>query len=762
MLNMKKVVRLYASAAAVALVLSPAIVRAQEKAIEGAAPEADHGVAEIIVTAQKRQQSAQDVGITMSVVSGDTLTQQNVTTPSDLVTLIPNLQANFGAGQIAFNMRGIGMNEFSANFDSPIAVNVDEVYLSKNFMSNLVLFDIDRVEALKGPQGTLFGRNSTGGTVNFYTRRPTDELQLGGTIGYGNYQTVRGEGYVSGPLGGGFSARLSGMFVDQNKGWYRNLVRGDTEGFERKWALRGQLAWEGASTTALLTVNYGRDTGENPSIEGVGVVTPASFAAGMPVFCQPFIDGTVGPGDSGCVRGTDGQYPGDTNPFTSTTNTRHQKRHSGFGASLRVEQDFGSTLLTSLTSYQDYTRQQKEDSDGSPTDQQDIHFYNTIKQFTQELRLSSNKAGIWNWVVGGYYEHDDYNNGDYLVMGGGALPGIWSPFEQKVDALALFFHNDIAVTDSFSIIAGVRYSKEWIGIRGGTDLAVGLQGPHDQPSAVIVPLSIANDDKVYDSSIFKLGVQWKPRIDSAFVDKLMLYANVSTGFRSGAYNAEFATAQEAFTSLSPETITAYEAGFKSLLANRTLQVNGSVFHNAFKDGFINVDSAFSPIPITINAANINAYGVELETLWQPSDTFSINLAGGWLDSKIISDITINGESLKGNRTVQSPEWTFSGGASYSVPVGDRMKLVFSGDASWRSSQFFETTNSPTSHERPYWLVNGRISLNGPDDRWSLAVWGKNLTKTEYRTYENDLAQFGFLINIYGLPRTYGASLSFKF
>lgn len=141
-------------------------------------------IQEITVTAQKRRQSVQDVGITLSVVSGDSLAQAGASSVTDLTSLVPNIQANYGAGQVAFNVRGIGTNEFSANLDSPVAINVDEGYLAKTFMSGLLLFDIDRVEVLKGPQGTLFGRNATGGAVNFFTRRPTSELAAGGTVSF--------------------------------------------------------------------------------------------------------------------------------------------------------------------------------------------------------------------------------------------------------------------------------------------------------------------------------------------------------------------------------------------------------------------------------------------------------------------------------------------------------------------------------------------------------------------------------------------------
>jgi iron complex outermembrane receptor protein len=737
------------------------IATASAASAQDAATDDGNGIQEIVVTAQKRQQSGQDVGIALSVVSADALAQRNVTSVTDLTGLVPNVQANYGVGQVAFNVRGIGTNEFSANFDSPVALNVDEVYLSKNFMSGLLLFDIDRVEALKGPQGTLFGRNATGGTVNFFTRGPTDTLAAGGTVSYDNYETIRAEAYISGPLGGGLSARLSGMVVDQNKGFYRNLTLGRREGIEKKWALRGQIKWTDGVTTALLSLTGGEQRGELQPYEGVGIFTPASVAAGAPVFCAPYLNGTVRGDTAGCVRGTDGGYPGDGDPYTSTNDLAHKVRNKSLGATLRIEHDFGASMLTSLTSYQFAQRRQLEDSDGSPVRTIDVQYDNRIRQISQEIRLSSTGSGPWSYVVGGYYEHDGYRNGDYLFIGAGAAPGYYSPFTQKVDALAAFFHNNVALTDTLGLVAGVRYSRERVSFDGGTFAATGLAGTPFRPTALVAPLSFADTSRKDDDATFKAGVEWKPRLSSDLIDKLLIYANVSTGFRSGSFNGEFAASQAALTSLAPEKITAYEAGFKSSLADRTVQLNASVFHYSFTDGFINVDSATSPLPVTINAAGISSYGVEADLSWRPIRQLTLSMGGGWLDSKIDSDVSVNGRSLKGARTIQSPRWTYNVQGSFIQPVGGGLSVVLSGDANYRSSQYYEVTNSINSREPGYWIVNGRIALNGPDDRWSLALFGKNLTKTVYRTYVNDLPDFGWLLNIYGQPRTYGLSASIK-
>jgi iron complex outermembrane receptor protein len=605
------------SKAVVAALLAAGLVQ-PAAAQEAATAEPADGIQDIIVTAQKRDQSVQDVGIALSVVTGDALAQSGAASVTDLTAVVPNVQANYGAGQVAFNVRGIGTNEFSANLDAPVAVNIDEVYLSKTFMTGLLLFDVDRVEALKGPQGTLFGRNATGGAINFFTRRPTDAFAAGTVTSFDNYETLRTDSYVSGPIADNLAFRVSGLFVDQGKGWYRNSTLGRREGAEKKWALRGQLQWTGASTTALFTLWGGRQTGELIPYEGVGVFTPASLAAGTPQFCPEYLAGRARGSTANCRRGTDGGFPGDDDPFTSMNNRPHRVRNESFGTSLRIEHDFGPSTLTSISSYQRFIRDQDEDSDGTPVDVIDVAYFSRIRQITQEVRLSSNGTGRWNYVAGLYYQNDNFRNGDYLTVAGGAAPGFWSPFTQKANAFAAFLHNNVELTDRLSLTAGVRYSWERIKLDGGTFAGTGIVGRPERPSTIVAPLAVAQKQRTDDDANYKIGLEWRPVVNADWLDKLLVYGSISNGFRSGSFNAAFVSSPEQLTSLAPEKITAYEIGFKSNLARRTMQLNGSLFHYDFKDGFINVDSPSSPVPITINAAAISTWGVELEWLWQPT------------------------------------------------------------------------------------------------------------------------------------------------
>ena len=725
---------------------------------------------DVVVTPQKRPQPIQGVGITMSVLTGQELTRKNIFDIAEVATSVPNVQVNYGSDLLSFNIRGIGANEFATNFDFPIAIHIDEAYLSKGFMAQFMLFDLDRVETLKGPQGTLFGRNATGGTINFFTRRPTDEFSAAASVSHGDYATTRGEAYISGPLGHGLSARLSGMLVEQDLGFYRNLTLGRREKAEHKAAGRAQIQWEKELTEVLLSVNYGRVYSSGiDAYEGIGIFTPESLAAGTPVFCEAYLRGTAAGDDPNCVRGTDGRNSGDDDPYTTINNLRHEMDNDGSGSILRVDHHLAWGTVTAISSFQNAQRQWREDSDGSPVSTIDVYWNGSIDQFSQELRLGGeSRSQRWNYVVGGFFEHDKFKSADYLTVGAGVLPGFYSPFTQKVNALAFFLHNDIKLTQQLSLIAGVRLSREKVGVEGSTLFATGLTGSSSpRPATILGTASDSADipggnEQTNNNTSFKIGGQWQPQFISGPVDHFMVYANVSTGFRSGAFNAEFATTQAAFTRLSPETITAYEAGFKSSFADRRVEFNSAVFRYSFKNGFINVDSASSPIPIAINAANIDSQGAELEVRWRPFAGLSLGGNVGLLDSHITSEISNAGVSLHDNETINSPKTTASVDFLYHFPVSSSLKIALAGNAYYRSQQYLEASNSISSLEKSYWLVGGRLSLLSADEKWAVSAWVRNLTQTVYRTYVNDLPTFGFLLNAYGAPRTYGATVSYRF
>ncbi|MFT5710843.1 MAG: iron complex outermembrane receptor protein [Halioglobus sp.] len=734
---------------------------------------------EVIVTAQKRAQSLQDIGITASAFSGDRLNEAGVTDVVDVAALATNVQVNYGLGNNFFNIRGLGLNEFVANLDSPVAVHVDEVYQSKGFMTGMTLFDIERVEVLKGPQGDLFGRNTTGGAVNFFTRRPGEEFGGFAKLTYGDYETLNVEAAVDLPISERVHARLSGYFTDQGEGYYSNTTTGSDEGFVNEMALRAQVSWSFDRSDLLFSAHYGKDDSELHPYEGLGINTAAGD------FCPEYLNGSVRGNTPDCLRGLDlavnpnadldnpapHLQPGENDPFTVQGNLSFEVENESWGGYLRYEREFDTFDLTSITAYEDFDQNQREDSDGSPIDSVQVYWYTEFEQFTQEVRLVSDESAAYSWIVGAFYEHDELYNGDFLTafdIPGGGLNFLnnYSQYEQTVDALAFFGHVEYQITDKIRLVNGVRWSWEETELDGGTFAGTGLTdiGGEERPSSALTPIATSeateNGGTRRDENVsYKFGVNYTPS------DNALVYGSITTGFRSGGYSVAFAASQSELTNLEPETITSYEMGFKSEW-NNTLQINGAVFRYDYQDAHIDVDADGAPVPITVNAGDVEIMGAELDVQWAPIENLNLSAGVGWVDSEIEADLTINTgigpQNLSGNRTAFSPEWTFTGQARYQMDLSDGLRAVASTDISWRDEAYLEANNQPSNLRDDYWLVNARLALESSDGDWSIAAWGKNLTDEAYQVYLNDLPAFGWLLNGYAAPRTYGVTVAFNF
>lgn len=302
---------------------------------------------------------------------------------------------------------------------------------------------------------------------------------------------------------------------------------------------------------------------------------------------------------------------------------------------------------------------------------------------------------------------------------------------------------------------------------GGTFTGEGLQsiGGEEQPITITGPAAQASlledGGKRSDENVtFKTGVEYKPH------DDLLLYGSISTGFRSGGYSIAFAASQDELTSLEPEEITAYEVGFKSTLADGSVHFNGAFFRYDFQNGHIDVDAPGLPVPITINAAEIETVGAEFDFKWAPIDGLELSSGVGWVDAKIQSQLTLQtgiGEvELKGNRPAFNPKFTYNGNARYVTALSDGFDLILASDWSWRDEQYLEVNNQPSNLVDAYWLVNARAVIESTENDWRISFWGKNITGTEYVTYLNDLPAFGWLLRGYGAPTTYGVTFDIEF
>lgn len=703
---------------------------------------------EVVVTAQKRSQSLQDVGISIAAFNRDDAKDQDLGNVDRLAAMVPNLQAlDAAAGLPSFRIRGIGLNEFQAAFDSPVGVHMDEIFLSKPMMASMSFYDIERIEVLKGPQGTVFGRNTTGGAVNYYSVQPTEEFAAGILASYGNYDRLNSQAYISGPLSDTVRGRLSVDYLDHgDDGQYHNLYNNDDIGELKQEQIRGQLAWNNDQTSVLFASYYGSKNGDLVPYDNLFQEEPG----GVPDVTKE-------------IR----------NPISRTTLNQDywpKTDSSQSGASFRIDHDLEIGTLTSLSGYKTFKRDNREDSDNTPIISTNIDWYSRINQFTQEFRLTGDRDR-WHYLVGAYYENDDLETVETL-----AVTDLWelelTSFAQlgadhnvTTDSYALFTSHEYELTEKFSLIAGARYTKEKNKIKGQSFLTttpIDPVGSEDViPPEDRVVLVDADNNRSDNDTNFKLGLNYQ------HTDDVLVYLSASTGFRSGGYDLAFGS--PSLETFEPEDVTSYELGAKSTLLDNTMTLNGALFYNEVQDYQSNVNLAGELVPRRRNIGTLETYGGEAEMNWQPDENWRFQLSGGYTHAEITdvakdvdgNDFVIDGVPIKGNEPVNSPKWSFSALVNYVHPISPEMEMEFLTLANWNDERYLELENGDDHLVDSYYTVDASISLQSPDRAWRVSAWGKNLTDEDYLRYINDVPGFALFLTINAEPRTYGVSVEYN-
>lgn len=694
---------------------------------------------EVVVQARKRDQSLQEVGLTVNTYSEKSISDRGLNDPYQLAATVPNLQAfDQAAGQSHFRIRGIGLNEFNTSFDSPVAVNINEIILSKPFMGSLGQFDIQRIEVLKGPQGTLFGRNSTGGAVNYYTNRPTDENSGQLSFEYDKWNHAKFEGALSGPLGENLLGRIAfqGAYADKDTGEYKNLYNDRRiGGRDNKKQVRISLDWSNDSTSIATTSHFGKHKGELTPYDNLFQDIPGGAQAGGTTDINKVITDPYG-------------------RFTVNQDHYPTRDNENWGLNFRVDHEFALGTITSLTGFEYFERDQREDSDNTPIPTININWYSEIEQFSQEIRLLVEEGG-WASLVGLYYERDDLDASDNIDLGDARLG---DQFNQVTDSYAIFTNQDFSITEQFELSVGLRYTKENNAMKGASYLATGVgEGKANivDPSTFIFPPTVISDvDRTDDDINYNVGLTFIPH------DDLTFYTSYGTGFRSGGYDIGFGTTLEVF---DPEDVSAFELGFKSKWLSNTLSINAAIFSTRVENYQGNAGLPTDIVPRRRNVGELETVGAEFELHWLPLERWEIQIAGGYTEAEIVeSDFEIDGVSIEGNIPANSPEFSFSALSDYSFPVGDNLEATIMASYSFIDERFLEIENQPDHLAESYYLLDARIALGSESDGWELSIWGRNLTDEKVLTYINDIPSFGLFLPINGARRNFGIKLDYRF
>jgi iron complex outermembrane receptor protein len=697
-------------------------------------------VSEIVVTAQKRSENIQKVPLAVTAFSSEALQTRAITNVTEIATLTPGLSLNPNAGAILPILRGIGNPSNAVGNESSVAVYVDGVYYSRLPAGFFSLDNIERVEVLKGPQGTLFGRNSSGGVIQLVTSDPSSTTKVKGRIGYGSFNTLQGGLYATTGLAENLSVDVAVSGVKQKDGWGKNLATGKRVGYQDNFTARSKLLWEPSSDTrVLLSAFYAYSLDSQ-----LGNTYPGTIAG----YLSPPFD----------ARTNAGFY--NTNQDVDSS-----QKYNGAGGSLRIEQSFGAVRFTSTTGYLNVKEHGIVDLDYGPRPDARADFFGKTEQFTQEFQIGNRDPQPLTWIVGLFYyntlssyhplrfQGPAFIPGD--VLGDGTLNAVDYDARQRAKSYAGYAQLTYEVAPGLKVTGGARYSADRMSGSGSGELTLG-------GGAMVLPIAplIKDTDKTNKAS-FKAAVDYEVASD------VLLYATFSSGYKSANYNLlPFSP-----PATKPESIEAYELGFKATLLDRRLRINGAVFQYDVKNPqvqlLVNNAIAFS------NAGKARVRGAEIEGELAVIDGLSVNFAASYLDPKYTAyadapaytqnaappyGALLGTTDASGNRLPQAAKFTSTVGASYKFS-SDAGEWVIGADWYHNSGFFWQPDNilSQPAYDR----INAQVRF-APSEAFYVTAWVKNLADEKIATFQGSQAGPSGFPYIPAPPRTYGVTLGFGF
>lgn len=785
------------------------------------------GAGEIVVTATKREQSLSDVGLTVAAVGAEALRNQRIADVADLANATPGL--NFAPSPNAtpvYTLRGVGFFESSLAAYPSVSLYIDQIPLPFPIYSTLTAFDLERVEVLKGPQGTLFGNNATSGAINFVAAKPTDHFTAGGEATYGRFNRLEAQGYVSGPIADTLKGRIA-FKTAQSDGWQKSYTRDDKNGEIDTFAVRGLLDWEPTDQLRFqLNLNMWRDKSD-PQAPAAILHTPQNDTSGPP----------VGPGAANWTPGY--QWPVTTYPL-APDNARAADWTPGVifannrfrQAALQADYDFGGVTLTSQTGISDLKF--RNGTEGGGTELIDLDLFADVgkmRSFTQELRLSNGGGGPIRWVVGANYENSKvnelinlhYDGTTSTYVNGIVVSTYWT--KQRMKNYAGFANVEFDVSDQLTLKGGYRYSKakrtyeafngDVVGYPIGQDDNFALSNergitlteffnnvygaiyggavPTIAPNGSIVLDTRAGPDGTldYNSSTFlttgnptgKLNEgshSWMAGVDFKPVDDVLLYANISKGYKAGSFGHISGAIYDAYRGVKQESILAYETGFKLQLADRKVSINGAAFYYDYKDKQLRakfVDPIFGSLDQLVNVPKSRVKGAEIEINARPTDGLTITAAATYTDAKVKKYTGVVGlyrdgngllqpllDDFKGRRLPFSPKLQYSVRFDYDTPVSDRLNVFIGAGLNGQSKSSGVLTTLGVQPEdifdiKSRTLVDGNLGIHAADDSWRLTIWGKNIFNKFYST--NIIQAYDTVVRYTGRPAEYGVTVGFR-
>jgi iron complex outermembrane recepter protein len=747
---------------------------------------------EVIVSARKRDENLQNTPIAITAITGKTIEDVKMFNVRDIEQLTPNLSftvANDGSsGSLQAFLRGVGQVDFAITTDPGVGLYLDGVYMARTVGANFEFSDIERVSVLRGPQGTLFGKNTIGGAINVITRAPTGEGGVSAELTGGEDGYVSFDGYAEAPLGDNWAGSVS--FLAKQSDGYQSRDRGDAAGNHEMWGLRAHLNGDFTENwNSHLVVDYS-DVDQNVYPRVLSDFDPNQF---FPSIYNAF----VGPVDGFCC---------DTNiddiDRSHVLNEEDRDQSTVSGLSWTNTWAIGDLTLKSITGYREMEAEVYRDSDNAINNYFSVGTEWDTSQFSQEFLLSNASGSSFDWLVGAYYFEEDGDHVTDVTVADGLYDALKDlPFEvttpdgvplrflavpldltlhydrtQKTTSYAAFFNTTWHMSDTTRLNLAARYTYDEKKLDTYT-IKRASQTPTVAPGATD-PDECSDVVANGNGSDFSCENDWsefspKIGIDHDFSDHILGYAHVSRGFRSGVFNGRPTSTGE-ISVADPETLTSYELGFKSQLIDQTVQINGAIFYNDYQDQQFLINRSSAALAgglalIVDNAADSTLLGAEIEMTAVPTEGLTLMAGLSWLEPEYENFDSLNPatgevEDLSDRPFANVPEWNANIMAQYIFDLGNSGSLRLRGDAAYKSEVFYTNDEQASTFDRlnpsGFTTYNAGLTWVSPQSAWELGVFGRNLG-------DKRVVNGGFVVDAFGStdvsytePRRYFVSVKY--
>ena len=726
---------------------------------------------EVIVTAQHRAQNVQDVPITITAISGAELAEADIFDAATIALHVPGMSyGEFAAGQALISMRGISSIDDGAGLDNSVGLFLDGAYIGRLASINFDMFDLERIEVLKGPQGTLFGRNSIGGAISVVTEKPSDELKGKVGVTFGNEGIFRYQGYISGPLSENIAGKLT-LSHREHDGYVDNVVLGTELQDEDQTSIRGQLHFDTGNSNWLLSADWMEDDRNDMGRTPIEI---SMSARPLPVIMIAAANGV-----------TDARQ-------TAATADGFSRREAG-GISLQGDIELDRGTFTTITAFRQAEADWEMQSVGAglgaagvPFDEVFDDILEDIDTFSQEFRWTSNLDGNFNYTAGLYFFREEtdrieqfkitaagtYVPGSFVVQDVGSQAFIGNEYtrtENETNSYAIYGQGTWDLNEAFSLTFGARYTLDEKDYRAtSVDCGANLtdtqfenfpacQGVGGSLNIVAESFVVTPDDDWDDFSPM-ISLQYRPN------DTVMLFGTISKGFKSGGFAGSQGVEAVAADPVDPETALNYELGFKGDLLDNTLRFNATAFFTDYEDLQI---VRFGPVAgsefgtfVTANIGTADIVGLEADFIWNITDQFSLSGNVAFLDTEVDGLVleTANASvDASGSDLRQAPDFSYNITGKYSIPTNHGtydFRLEFS-HMDRQITDYVDQRTRIDEHD----LLDARIAWTSNNESLEIALWGKNLAEEDYISHSYVIGPG--VIGVWGPPRTVGVTATWN-